>query len=105
MSGALGSLSKGGEGDQGYSKGLLEALHAGMGTGRDKTKCGSVKGGAKVGGSLSRTAGGDWNWNGCGEVVWWGGVCGEKGVEVEDDRGCRKRRVRLRCGGRQARFW
>jgi hypothetical protein len=26
------------------------------------------------------------DWNVCGEVVWWGGVCGEKGVEVEDGR-------------------
>jgi hypothetical protein len=35
------------------------------------------------------------DWNGCDEVVWWGGVCGEKGVEVEDNRGCREGRIRL----------
>jgi hypothetical protein len=43
--------------------------------------------------------------NGCGEGVWWRGVCGEKGVGVEDGRGCREGRVRLPCDGRQARFW
>jgi hypothetical protein len=32
-SGALGYLHKGGEEEQGGSKGLLEALHAGMGMG------------------------------------------------------------------------
>ncbi len=44
LSGALGSLRKGGEEEQGYSEGLLEALHAGMGTGIGKNKCGDVKG-------------------------------------------------------------
>jgi hypothetical protein len=34
-----------------------------------------------------------------------GGVAKRVGVEVEDGRGCRERNVRLRCGGRQARFW
>jgi hypothetical protein len=47
MSGALGSLRKGGEEEQECSEGLLEAFHAGMGTGRGKTKCGSVKGGLR----------------------------------------------------------
>jgi hypothetical protein len=44
LSGALGSLRKGGEEEQGYSEGLLEALHAGMGTEIGKTKCGDVTG-------------------------------------------------------------
>ena len=47
MSGALGSLRKGGEEEQGYSEGLLEALHAGMVTGRSKKKSDSVKGGLR----------------------------------------------------------
>ncbi len=33
-----------------------------------------------------------------------GGRGGEKGVGVENGRGCREEKVRLRCGGRQARF-
>jgi hypothetical protein len=37
-SGALGSLRNGGEEEQGYSEGLLEASHAGMGTGIGKIK-------------------------------------------------------------------
>ncbi len=43
LSGALGSLRKGGVQEQGDSEGLLKALHAGMGTGIGKTKCGWVK--------------------------------------------------------------
>jgi hypothetical protein len=37
-SGALGSLRKCGGEEQGYSEGLLEASHAGMGTGLGKRK-------------------------------------------------------------------
>ncbi len=44
LSGALGSLRKGGQEEQGGSEGLLEALHAGKGAGIGKTKCGWVKG-------------------------------------------------------------
>jgi hypothetical protein len=44
LSGALGSLCEGGEEEQGGSEGLLEALHAGKGAGKGKTKCGWVKG-------------------------------------------------------------
>jgi hypothetical protein len=36
--GALGSLRNDGEEEQGYSEGLLEASHAGMGTGIGKIK-------------------------------------------------------------------
>jgi hypothetical protein len=36
LSGALGSLSKGGVKEQGDSEGLLGALHADMGTGKKK---------------------------------------------------------------------
>jgi hypothetical protein len=38
LSGALGSLRKGGEEEQGGSEGLLEALHAGKGAGIGKNK-------------------------------------------------------------------
>jgi hypothetical protein len=44
LSGALGPLRRCGEEEQGGSEGLLEALHAGKGTGKGKTKCGWVKG-------------------------------------------------------------
>ena len=44
LSGALGSLRRWGKEEQGGSEGLLEALHAGKGTGTGKTKCGWVKG-------------------------------------------------------------
>ncbi len=44
LAGALGSLHKGGEEEQGGSEGLLEALHAGKGARRGKNKCGWVKG-------------------------------------------------------------
>ena len=44
LSGALGSLRRWGEEEQEDSEGLLEALHAGKGTGTGKTKCGWVKG-------------------------------------------------------------
>jgi hypothetical protein len=47
LSGALGSLRKGRVKEQGRSEGLLEALHADMGTGICKTKCGWVKGGLR----------------------------------------------------------
>jgi hypothetical protein len=47
VSGAFGSLLKGGKEEQGYSEGLLEALHADMGTGMGKKKCGDVKGGLR----------------------------------------------------------
>jgi hypothetical protein len=40
LSGALGPLRKGGVKEQGGSEGLLVALHADMGTGIGKTKCG-----------------------------------------------------------------
>ncbi len=36
LSGALGPLRRCGEGEQGGSEGLLEALHAGKGTGKGK---------------------------------------------------------------------
>jgi hypothetical protein len=42
LASALGPLLKGGERTR-ASEGLLEALHAGMGTRRGKTKCGEVK--------------------------------------------------------------
>ena len=45
------------------------------------------------------------DWNGCGEGVGGGGGGGKKGVRVVEGRGCREGKVRLRCGGRQARFW
>jgi hypothetical protein len=38
LAGALGSLRKGGEEEQGGSEGLLEALHAGKGAGIGKKK-------------------------------------------------------------------
>jgi hypothetical protein len=38
LSGALGFLRRWGEEEQGGSEGLLEALHAGKGTGTGKTK-------------------------------------------------------------------
>jgi hypothetical protein len=44
LSGALGSLRKGGVGEQGVGGGLLEALHADMGTGIGKNKCDGFKG-------------------------------------------------------------
>ena len=44
LAGALGSLRKGGEEEQGGSEGLLEASHAGKGAGTGKNKCGWVKG-------------------------------------------------------------
>jgi hypothetical protein len=47
LSGALGSLRKGGVNEQGGSEGLLEALHADMETGIGKTKCGWVNGGLR----------------------------------------------------------
>ncbi len=47
LAGALGSLRKGGEEEQGGSEGLLEAPHAGTGAGTGKTKCGWVKGGLR----------------------------------------------------------
>ncbi len=40
-----------------------------------------------------------------GCVMGRGGVAKRVWVGVEDGRGCREGRVRLRCGGRQARFW
>jgi hypothetical protein len=52
LTGALGSLGKGGEEEQGGSEGLLEALHAGKGAGAGKKNAGE----AKVGWSLSWTA-------------------------------------------------
>jgi hypothetical protein len=42
LSGGLGSLRKGGVEEQGGSEGLLEALHADMGTGIGKKQCGWV---------------------------------------------------------------
>ncbi len=34
-----------------------------------------------------------------------GGLCGGKGLGVEDVRECREGKVGLLCDGRQARFW
>ncbi len=45
LSGALGSLCKGGEEEQGGSEGLLEALHAGKGTGKGKKNAVGLRGG------------------------------------------------------------
>jgi hypothetical protein len=42
LSGALCSLRKGWEEEQGDIEGFFEALHAGMGTGIGKAKCGDV---------------------------------------------------------------
>ncbi len=45
LSGALGSLRRCGEEKQGGSEGLLEALHAGKGTGTGKTNAVGLRGG------------------------------------------------------------
>ncbi len=45
LSGALGFLCKGGEEEQGGSEGLLEALHAGKGTGKGKKNAVGLRGG------------------------------------------------------------
>jgi hypothetical protein len=55
LSGALGSLRKGEEEEQGGSEGLLEALHAGIGARIGKKNAVGL-GEAKAGWSLSRTA-------------------------------------------------
>ncbi len=45
LSGALGSLRKGGGEEQGGSEGLLEALHAGKGAGIGKKNAVGLRGG------------------------------------------------------------
>ncbi len=45
LAGALGSLRKGEKKKQGYSEGLLEALHAGMGTRMGKRNSVVLRGG------------------------------------------------------------
>ncbi len=64
LSGALGSLCKGGEEEQGGSEGLLEALHAGKGTEKGKKKCSEVKGRLRRVGSCRGLHCGDWRGRG-----------------------------------------
>jgi hypothetical protein len=78
LSGALGSLRKGGVKEQGRSEGLLEALHADMGTGIGKTNAVGLRGGAgrvvPVADCIAATGAcgmvGCDGWGGGGEKVW-----------------------------------
>ncbi len=82
---------------------MLEALHADRGTGMGKTKCGGVKGRLvrlvpvtdciAMTGTLVMVDGGG---VGCGG--WGGWRWQQKGVGVEDDRGCREGFVKKSAG-------